>query len=90
MSNKSIINRILEIIEAFEHGQTSASAVAASVALHEPALATIPGEARDKLHALSFDVIMQDISTVEAEMKIQTAKGRFRAQAASSTALASL
>lgn len=68
MSNKTIINRILEIIEAFEHGQTSASAVAASVELHEPALETIPREARDKMHALSVEVIMQDVSSVEEEM----------------------
>ena len=68
MSNKTIVNRIIEIIVAFEHGQTSASAVAASVELHEPALETIPREVRDKIHALSVKVIMQDVSSVEAEM----------------------
>lgn len=68
MSNKTIINRILEIIEAFENGQTSASAVAASVELHVPALETIPWATRDKMHALSVQVIMQDECWVEEEI----------------------
>lgn len=68
MSNKSVIDRILEIIEAFEHGDTCASAVAASVELHESALEAIPREVRDKMRALSVEVIKQDVTPIEEEM----------------------
>ncbi len=68
MSNKAIINRILEIIDAFEHGDASALAVAASVELHEPALEAVSRAARDEMHALSVEVIKQDVSPIEEEM----------------------
>jgi len=68
MSNQSIIARILETIALFEGGATSASAVAASVELHEPALEGVPRAARDRMHALALEVIMQDVSPVEQEM----------------------
>lgn len=68
MSNRTIINRILEIVDAFEHGVASASAVAASVELHDPALEAVPRAARDKMRALSVEVINQDVSPIEEEM----------------------
>lgn len=68
MSNTTIINRILEVIEAFERGETSASAIAACMELHEPALEAIPREARDNMHDLSVQVIMQDITSREEEL----------------------
>lgn len=67
MTNKAIAQRILDVIDAYESGSTSASAVAESVELHEPALEAITRDVRDSLHNLSVKVIEQDVSSVEEE-----------------------
>jgi hypothetical protein len=68
MSNETIAKRILEVIEAYETGKTSASSVAQSVELHEPAMESIPKATRDKLHELSLKIMDQDVSPLEEKI----------------------
>jgi hypothetical protein len=65
MSNTSIARRILEIVAAFERGEAPASAVAASLELHEPALEAVPRDLRDRLHNLSLKIIEEDVTPQE-------------------------
>lgn len=65
MSNASIGQRVLESIAAYEDGRNSAVSVAQSIELHEPALEAVPREFRDRLHALSVQVLEQDVTPQE-------------------------
>lgn len=67
MSNTSIARRILEIADQYANGTAPASAIAAGLELHEPALEGISRDLRDRLHALSVAVIHEDVSPLEAE-----------------------
>jgi hypothetical protein len=68
MSNATIINRISEVVIAFERGELGATAIAQSIELHEPALEMLPRELRDRLHKLSVQVLEQDLSPLEERM----------------------
>ena len=68
MSNSNIASRILEAIAAFERGEVSATAIAQSIELHEPALEAVPRDIRDRLHLLSVKAIEQDLSPLEEEV----------------------
>ena len=67
MSNASIAKRILEAIKGFEAGKLSASAIAESIELHEPALESVDRRVRDKLHELSVQALEQDLTPFEEE-----------------------
>lgn len=67
MSNTSIARRILEIADQYANGTAPASAIAAGLELHEPALEGVSRDLRDRLHALSVAVIHEDVSPLEAE-----------------------
>ncbi len=65
MANSSIARRVLEVVSAFERGEVPASAIAASLELHEPALEAVSRDIRDKLHALSLQIIQEDVTPQE-------------------------
>lgn len=65
MSNASVVTRILESVAAYERGEASASSIAKSIELHEPALEALPRVVRDRLNALSVEVIEQDVTPQE-------------------------
>ncbi|KPJ95160.1 MAG: hypothetical protein AMJ53_03395 [Gammaproteobacteria bacterium SG8_11] len=68
MTNATIVQRIIEVINAYENGKTSASSIAESIEMHEPAMESIPREIRDKIHNLSVEIIEQDITPIEEKM----------------------
>ena len=65
MSNSAIAHRVLEVLAAFERGEASASAIAESLELHEPALEGIPRDLRDRMHSLSVQIIYEDVTPQE-------------------------
>ena len=65
MSNASIASQILKSIATYESGHASASSVAESIELNEPALESIPREVRVKLHRLSILLIEQAVTPQE-------------------------
>ena len=65
MSNSVIAHRVLEVLAAFERGEVSASAIAKSLELHEPALEGIPQDVRDQMHSLSVLIIHEDVTPQE-------------------------
>lgn len=67
MSNASIARRLLEMTDRYTSGALPASAIAAGLERHGPALEGVPQEVRDRLHALSVAVIAEDVSPLEAE-----------------------
>ena len=67
MTNARIAERILEVVNKYENGNTSASAIAEAIETHEPALEAIARKTRDKLHSLSLKVIEQDVTPFEEE-----------------------
>jgi hypothetical protein len=68
MSNRAIVNRISEIVAAYERGEVGATAIAEGVELYEPALERVSRSVRDALHKLSVESIKQDLSPLELEM----------------------
>lgn len=68
MSNRSIAERILEVVAAFERGSIGASAIAESIEIHEPALESVSRVLRDELHRLSVQVIGEDVSPQEESL----------------------
>ncbi len=67
MSNHRIASRIIEVIIAYETGLASASAVAAAIEVHEPALEALPRAIRDDMHRLSMEIIMADLTPLEED-----------------------
>jgi len=68
MSNTTIVQRIFEVVSAFERGDAGATAIAQSVEIHGPALEAVPRKVRDRLHKLSVMIIEQDVSPLEEKM----------------------
>jgi hypothetical protein len=68
MPNATIAHRVLEVVAAFARGEAPASAIAASLELHEPALEGVSRDVRDRLHALSVQVIREDVTVAEQEL----------------------
>lgn len=68
MSNITIVNRILEVVAAFDRKEVSAIAIVQSIELHEPALEAVSRNIRDKLHLLSVQALEQDLSPFEEEV----------------------
>ncbi|MCA9233766.1 MAG: hypothetical protein KDA57_24220 [Planctomycetales bacterium] len=65
MSNDSIVRRMLEVVESYQRGDATASAVASSVELYEPALEGIPDSLRHHLHSLSAAVLSNEATDDE-------------------------
>ena len=67
MSNRSISDRILEAVEAFEVGNLSAFMVNESIEVHSPAFEGVPRILIDKLNEAGHTLLSEDISDFERE-----------------------
>lgn len=65
MSNRSIAQRILEVVESFEAGKSSAFAVNSSIEIHSPAFEAVPGILIDKLDEAGCALLCEDLSDLE-------------------------